>query len=278
AVSKLIGRLEDRLGARLLNRTTRRVVLTPAGELYLGRCRQILKEIDEVETEIRARGNEPRGTLRINTGVAFATHQLMPVMPEFLLRYPKIEPDISVNDRIIDLLAANADVAIRIGRVVDTSLMMRKVCDLHRVICASPDYLRRHGTPLRPGDLHRHECLALLESPGLSHWPFRIDGTVQTISVKSRIRIDNAEALLRLGIAGAGIIRVGDNLAGAPIRAGRLVPLLTDSHHDEAVPVSAVYPIGRQRSPAVRAFVDFIVEKFADAPWHIDDGADGAAN
>lgn len=267
AVSKLVSRLEERLGTRLLNRTTRRVALTPAGEIYLERARRILREIEDVETEIKARGNEPRGRLRINSGVVFAAHQLMPVMPEFILRYPRIEPDIAVTDRVVDLLSVNADVAIRIGRVIDNSLMMRKICDLHRVICATPGYLKRHGTPRRPSDLLGHECLTLADTPTLSHWPFSIDGAIETVPVKARVRLDNAEAMFQLALADGGIIRVGENLVGDLVRQKKLVALLTDVHNDEPVPLSAVYPQGRHRSPAVRAFIDFLLEKFSHAPW-----------
>lgn len=273
AVSKLVARLEERLGARLLHRTTRRIALTPAGEVYLARSRQILDDIEDVETEIRARGNDPRGPLRINTGVAFATHQLMPALPEFMLRYPLIEPHIAVTDHVVDLLRTNTDVAIRTGRVVDTALVMRKICDLRRLICASPEYLKRHGTPKKPSDLYGHECITIADIRSLALWPFAIDGTLHTIEAKSRVRVDNAEALLQLGLAGAGIFRSADNLCGESIRRGRLVSLLTDSHVDEPVPLTAVYPQGRHRSPAVRAFIDFVVEKFGHAPWQCE--ADG---
>ncbi|MCW2307045.1 LysR family transcriptional regulator [Rhodobium gokarnense] len=269
AVSRLIARLEDRLGTRLLHRTTRRLALTPAGETYLQRAKRILADIAEAEADISARGTAPRGPLRINAGAAFANYQLMPALPEFLIRYPEIEPDIAITDRVVDLLAVNADVAIRTGRVIDPALVVRKVCDLHRVICAAPDYLKRRGTPLRPEDLAAHDCLTLVDAPALTAWPFRIDGEMQRITAKSRIRLDNAEALLRLGRAGAGIFRSADMLVGDDIRNGTLVPLLADCHHDEPAPLSAVYPEGRHRSPAVRAFIDFVVEKFAHRPWRI---------
>ena len=269
AVSKLIGRLEERLGTRLLNRTTRKIALTPAGEVYFERSRQILAEISDVEAEIQARGNEPRGPLRINIGIAFATHQVAQVMPEFMLRYPLLEPQFDVNDNIVDLLEANADLAIRTGQVTDTALIQRKISDLYRIICATPEYLQRHGTPRRPQDLLRHECLTLSNAPTLSKWPFIIDGTVETIQVSAQIETNNAEVLLQLALAGAGIIRVGENLITDHLRDGRLVPLLVDCHYSRPTPVSAVYPEGRHRSPAVRAFTDFLIEKLAGAPWRV---------
>lgn len=267
AVSKLITRLEARLGARLLNRTTRRVALTPEGTLYLAHCRRILDEIAFAEAEVAASGETPRGKLRINTGVAFAMHQLAPALPDFLARYPDIQPELTVTDRVVDLLSENADMAIRTGRVVDNALVMRKICDLERVICASPAYLEKHGRPQRPEELLGHECITISTLPDLSRWPFLIDGELRHLEVAGRIRVDNAETLLQLVIAGLGIFRSADNLVGEPIRRGLLVPLLTHAHYVEPVPLAAVYPQGRHHSPAVRAFVDFLVERFAHAPW-----------
>ena len=267
AISKLIGRLEDRLGIRLFHRTTRRIALTPEGEIYLKHARQILTQIGDMEQELSARAGTPRGKLRVNTNNAFGTQQLLPALPLFMQRYPQIELDISMTDTIIDLIAENVDVAIRAGRVVDNALMMRKICDIRRIICASPAYLEQHGTPETPDQLLMHQCLTLSSAPTLSRWPFMVDGEIRVLDVGGRVKVDNVVALLQLARAGMGIIRSVDNLVGHLICDGALVPLLQDTHHEDPVPFAAVYPQGRHRSPAIRAFVDFLVEEFSKAPW-----------
>jgi DNA-binding transcriptional LysR family regulator len=267
AVSKLVTRLEDRLGVRLFHRTTRRLALTPEGETYHLRARDILAAIDDAETEVAQSGTTARGRLRVNAGTAFVLHELAAALPDFLYRYPEVEVELAVTDRMIDLLAENADVAIRTGPISDPSLVARKIADAERGIFASPAYLDRHGVPQTPDDLSRHNCIVLSSIPAINRWPFR-DGTkVRIVQVTSRVIVDDAEVALRLAIAGAGIVRVSDILVGEAVRRGLLVPLLADQHVAEPLPVSAVYPQGRHRMAKVRAFVDFIVERFSDAPW-----------
>lgn len=266
AVSKLISRLEDRLGVRLLSRTTRRLALTPEGEIYAARARQILADIDDAEAEVtRARG-APRGKLRINSGTAFGLHQLAPSLAEFLARYPEIDIDLSITDRLVDLVDENADIAVRSGRITDSPHVMRKIADLQREICAAPSYLARRGTPKTPADLHDHDCI-VVAVPGLNRWPFRTRQGIDIVEVRPRVSTDDAEAALRLAIEGAGIVRLSDVIVGEPIRDGRLVSLLADVHHHEPFPLSAIYPAGRHRLPKVRVFLDFLVERFGSAPW-----------
>jgi DNA-binding transcriptional LysR family regulator len=268
AVSKLISRLEDRLGVRLVQRTTRRLALTAEGEIYLARARRILAEIDDAEAEVtRARG-APRGRLRINSGSAFGLHQLAPALTDFLAAYPDITVELSITDRLVDLVDENADVAIRTGRVVDTSLVVRKIADLERVICASPSYLARKGIPRIPGDLAEHDCIVVVGAgAGLNRWPFRCAGGIDVVDIAPRLSVDDAEAARRLAVEGAGIIRLADVIVGEPIRQGLLVPVLTDLHHVEPFPLSAVYLAGRHRLPKVRVFLDFLTKRFAGAPW-----------
>jgi DNA-binding transcriptional LysR family regulator len=265
AVSKLVTRLENRLGVRLLNRTTRRLALTTEGEVYAGRARRILADIDDAEAEVaRARG-APRGKLRINSGTAFGLHQLAPALAGFLDRYPEIEIDLSITDRLVDLIETNADIAVRSGHVTDSSYVMRKIADLQRVICAAPSYLQRCGTPRTVADLRKHDCI--LHIPGLHHWPFRTRAGTELIEIAPRVTTDDAEAALRLAIEGAGIVRLADVIAAEPIRQGRLAPVLADVHHVEQFPLAAIYPAGRHRLPKVRVFLDFLVERFGQAPW-----------
>jgi DNA-binding transcriptional LysR family regulator len=269
AVSKLVSRLEERLGVRLLNRTTRALALTAEGEAYFARSQRILADILEAESEAAGFRERPRGRLRLNVGVALGLHQLAQVLPEFFARYPEILVDLTISDRRIDLIEQGADVAVRVGPLDDSTLVARKICDFERVICAAPAYLARHGTPRTPEDLPRHNCITFSEPRSLRRWPFDTAGGVRTIEVKGNLLTDNAESLLKAAIEGVGITRLADVIAGDAIRAGALKPILTASHHVEPVPLFAVWPQGRHRSPKVVALVDFLVEKFASAPWRI---------
>jgi len=267
AVSKLVSRLEDRLGVRLLLRTTRRLALTPEGEIYLARARQILADIDDAEAEVgRARG-APRGLLRVNSVTAFGLYQLTPALHHFLVRFPEINVELSTSDRIIDLVEENVDVAIRCGSVTDGALTVRKIAGLEWVICAAPAYLERRGTPRAPSDLKDHDCIIMTTGPTHKRWPFRASTGVDAIEITPRVTVADGEAALRLALEGAGIIRLSDVIVGAPIRAGQLVPVLTDVHHVEPLPLSAVYFAGRHRLPKVRVFLDFLIERFGHAPW-----------
>lgn len=275
AVSKLISRLEDRLGARLLERSTRRLVLTPEGEGFLARARRIVADIEEAEAEVmRARG-APRGKLRINAGTAFGLHQLAPALADFLARYPEIEIDLSITDRLVDLLEEQADIAVRSGHIPEGPFKQRKIADLERVICAAPAYLARRGTPQAAADLRQHDCI-VVAGPGLNRWPFRTRAGVDVIEVRPRVTTDDAEAALRLAIEGAGIVRLSEVITGDALRRGELVPLLNDLHHVEAVPLNALYPPGRNRLPRVAVFIDFLMERFAKAPWRLRDKAAAA--
>lgn len=267
AISKIVSRLEGRLGVRLLNRTTRRIDLTPEGQLYVERARQILADINDVESSVSEAGVRPKGLLRVNIGVAFGIHQLVPAVPDFLARYPDVHLSLDVTDRMIDVIADRADLAVRTGRLADSSLIARKISEMTRVIVASPSYLAKHGTPKEPADLLNHNCLIVADAPSLSRWPFRGENGVETLEVRGNVVASSADALVNLALSGVGIVRFGDVILGPHIRAGRLVPILVRDHLVEPVPISAVYPPGRQRVPKIRAFVDFLVERFGNAPW-----------
>jgi len=267
AISKLVTRLEDRLGVRLLNRTTRRLALTPEGEAYFHRTQRILSDIDEAETEVSRFRAQPKGLLRVNVGTAFGMHQLTPALPDFLARYPEVRVDLSVTDRVVDLIDEGADLGIRLGTLPDSSLVARKICDVERVVCASPAYLRRHGTPKKAADLLQHNCLAITYSPALRRWPFETREGVKHLEVIGNVGANTAESLLQLALLGVGVIRLSDAIVGAAIAEGKLVPLLQDIHHAEPLPLHAVYPQGRHRSPRVAAMIDFLVERFSSAPW-----------
>ncbi|MGH6726060.1 MAG: LysR family transcriptional regulator [Pseudolabrys sp.] len=271
AVSKLISRLEDRLGARLLERSTRRLALTPEGETFLARARRIVADTEEAEAEVARVRGAPRGRLHINAGTAFGLHQLAPALADFLARYPEIDIELSITDRLVDLIEEQADIAVRSGHVPEGPFILRKIADLQRVICAAPSYLKRHGTPRVAADLKNHDCI-VVAGPGLKRWPFNTRSGVDVVEVRPRVSTDDAEAAVRLAIEGAGIVRLSDVIVGGPLREGQLVALLTDIHHVEPFPLSAIYPAGRQRLPRVAVFIEFVIERFGHAPWRLSQG------
>ncbi len=266
ALSKLVARLEARLGVRLLTRTTRRLSPTPEGEGYAARARDILALIEAAEADAAAGRARPRGHLRVNTGTAFAKHRLVPALPDFFARYPEITLDLCVTDRRVDLVAELADVLLRVGPLDDSSLVARKLAEGQRVICAAPAYLARRGAPRRPEDLLDHDCLVLHGLARLTAWPFRAGAAagaagIRTLAVRGRATTDSAEALRDMALAGLGVVRVTEFLVAGDLAAGRLVPLLGAEHVSEEVPVWAVMAPGRQRMPRVQAFVDFVAER-----------------
>lgn len=268
AVSKLVSRLEDRLGVRLLERSTRRLALTPEGETFLERARRIVADIEEAEAEVaRARG-APRGKLRINSGTAFGLHQLTLAMPDFLARYPEIDIELSITDRLVDLIEEQTDIAVRSGHIPEGPFVQRKLADLQRVICASPAYLKARGTPQSAADLKAHDCI-VVAGPGLNRWPFKTRAGIDVVEVRPRVTTDNAEAALRMALEGGGIVRLSDVIVGDPLQKGELVPLLTATHHVEPFPLAAIYPTGRNRLPRVAVFIEFLKERFGHAPWRV---------
>jgi len=258
ALSKRVSRLEDRLGVRLLNRTTRRLALTAEGEIYLARARDILALVESAEAEVTASRGAPKGHLRVNTGAAIASRMADREIPEFLSRYPEISVDLMVSDRIIDPLAENVDVVLRTGELADSALVARKISGIRRIICASPSYLEKHGTPKTPADLLGHNCLTLSSPARLNVWPFMADDGINRLHVSGNFSSDNVNILLRMAVQGQGIIRLADFLVGQSLREGLLVEILADTHFSEPVPIWALMPPGRHRAPRVRAFVDFM--------------------
>ena len=261
-VSRLIGRLEDRLGVRLLQRTTRRVTPTAEGRLFYERAREILDEIDAAEELVGAGRLRPRGTLRVSLSHGFGMSRIVPLVPEFSARHPEIELLLAFADRRLDLVSEGIDVAIRLGPVHDESLIARRLADHGRIVCAAPAYLLRHGTPRAPADLAGHNCILFDQPEYLNHWPFRTaDGTVERLRVRGNFRSDNGDALFELLLGGLGIAHAADFLALPHLAAGRLVPLLPEHAVDERTAIHAVYPQRRHLPAKVRAFIDFLVER-----------------
>jgi DNA-binding transcriptional LysR family regulator len=198
-----------------------------------------------------------RGHLRLNSGTAFAKHRLARLLPDFLAQYPDITIDLSVSDQRIDPISERVDVTIRVGRLADSELIAVRLGEVRRVIAASPHYLAVHGTPRRPADLLRHNCL-LFSFSRLSQWPLFENGKRVLVAAKGNVTSDSAELLLDLALAGMGILRLGDFLGESALAQGQLIPLLADCHDDDPQPITALLLPDRQSIPRVRALVDFL--------------------
>ena len=263
AVSKLVTRIEDRLGARLLVRTTRRLELTPEGEVYLGRARRILSEIAETE-RIVAEGAKvvPRGPLRVNASVGFGERYILPLLPAFLALYPEIELDLTLTDGVIDVIGERTDVAIRSGPLRDSSLKARKLLESREVVIASPDYLARHGTPQHPADLSAHNCLRFNFRRSMDDWPFLSgDGqTAEAYEITGNMLVSSGAILRQLCVDGLGLGRIGRFHVEPDIAAGTLVPVLEAFNPGDIEVVHAVFAGHEHLAARIRAFVDFLVE------------------
>lgn len=264
AVSKLVTRIEDRLGARLLVRTTRRLELTPEGEVYLGRARRILAEIAETE-RIVAEGAKvvPRGPLRVNASVGFGERYILPLLPDFLALYPEIELDLTLTDGVIDVIGERADVAIRSGPLRDSSLKARKLLDSRKVVIAAPAYLARHGTPRHPAELAAHNCLRFNFRRAMDDWPFLSeDGqSVEAFEATGNMLVSSGAILRQLCLDGLGLGRIGRFHVEPDIAAGTLVPVLEARNPGDIETVHAVFAGHEHLAARIRAFIDFLVEK-----------------
>jgi DNA-binding transcriptional LysR family regulator len=263
-VSKLVARLEDRLGARLLNRTTRDVSLTDTGRAYLERARGVLQEFEALEGSVRDETG-PSGLLRISAPVAFGAKQLGPALLDFAEAYPEVSLEVFYADRSVNLVDEGFDVAVRIGQLTDSSLIARKLAPVRMVTCASPAYLQAHGVPLAPADLQRHEAIIDLNVREPLLWGFGRGGECMDTRVHGRLRFASAEACLEAAERGLGIARAPDFVAADRLRDGRLSTLLCN-YEPETVHVHAVYPHARHLAAKVRVFVDFLARRFAGEP------------
>ncbi|MCW5688877.1 MAG: LysR family transcriptional regulator [Pseudolabrys sp.] len=260
AVSKAIGRLEDRLGVQLLDRSTRSIRLTAEGQVYYRECLRLTDEIDELERTLASRRNVPHGRLRVNSSVSIARQHLLPILPKFLERYPEIEIDLSLSDEVVDLVSGQADVAVRIGPLQDSSLRARKVLDFRRIVVAAPAYLARHPAPRSPADLASHNCLGFNIKASLNEWPFIENGRSFTQPVSGNFRANNGDTLRESVLAGIGIARLGSFMVDEDIRAGRLVPLLEAYHPNDTLSVFAVFFRQKYMPARIRCFVDFLID------------------
>lgn len=268
-VTKHVGAIEERLGVKLLHRTTRRLTLTEAGRHYLGSAERILAEVEEAEAEASAERVEVRGTLRVNAPLSFGFREVAPLMTEFSGLHPSVTVDLGLNDRFVDLIEEGWDVAVRIGRLQNSTMIARKIAPCRLVVCGSPGYFSERGTPKSVEDLSGHNCLGYTLSQGVGpdQWAFGADGMVK-VAIKGNLRVNNGDALLVAAVAGQGLIYQPTFIVSDALRAGQLVMLTLDHPPLELPGVFAVYLANRHPSAKVRAFVDFLSQRFgSNPPW-----------
>lgn len=272
-VSKAVAELEDRLGAQLLNRTTRQMSLTEVGQAYHERCLSILDAVEDVEQLVSAQARTPKGVLRLAAPVTFSISHLGAPLSSFLQANPAITVDLQLNDRVVDIVDEGFDLAIRISRKLkDSNLIAAKLCTARTVIAASPSYLARHGEPLHPRDLLRHTCLRFSNLGPAQEWTFTdpVSQGAMQIAVTGRITTNNGEVLRSAAVAGEGILSGPSFLTAEDIKAGRLVPILK-AYAGPSFGIYAVYPPNRHVSAKVRHLVDHLRGYWGDRPqWEED--------
>jgi DNA-binding transcriptional LysR family regulator len=260
ALSKLVSRLEDRLGVRLLTRTTRRLALTSEGALYLERAREVLDLIERADADMSSFRGKPKGLLRINSSTGFARQTLLHAIPAFLARFPETTVDLTLTDRLIDAVAEQTDIVIRGSPSAASDLVVRKLAEGRRLVCASPSYLQRCGIPRSVPDLQRHNCLALSGQSPPTTWPLATDDGVVPFLPKGTFACDNVGMLFDMAVAGHGIVRLADFVVGKAVAEGQLVEILADINRSDSISLWALVPKGRFRSQRVQVFLDFMQE------------------
>ncbi len=255
-VSKYVAALEDDLGARLLNRTTRRVALTDAGRAYHARCVALLEQFDELRAEMREERTRPRGLLTVAAPVTYGELHLVPALHDFARAWPELSVDLRLTDRFVDLIEEGVDMAVRIGRLDDSALIARRLSEAPILCVAAPSYLAAAPPLQAPADLARHACIVDANLRAPEAWPFTVDGAAATVRVAGRFRVNSAAAVRALALAGAGVALCPAYVAGPDVAAGRLTALFGGAAL--TLPVHAVYPAGRHLSARVGACLDFL--------------------
>ncbi len=264
-VGRYIQALEDRLGTRLLNRTTARQSLTEAGAAFYARAQSILEQMEDAETSAADRQAEPSGTLRVNAPMSFGTRHLAAAVAEFGRGNPRLRVELVLNDRVVDLVEEGYDVAVRIGRLADSGLIARRLSPCRVVACASPGYLERRGSPAAPADLLGHDCLVYSYASYGAVWRFGGENGEQEVRVSGSLVANNGDVLMEAALAGQGIVVQPTFIVGEALRTGRLLPVLPGWLVEDYA-IYAVYPSARHLSPKVRRFVDFLAARFRDPP------------
>jgi DNA-binding transcriptional LysR family regulator len=267
AVSRRIADLEERLGAQLFRRTTRKLNLTDTASRFYERCVHILADVQEAEYAVSDEHGTLRGRLRVAVPLSFGLLHLGPAIDDFMSEHPEVEFDLDFNDRQVDLLGEEFDVALRIADLPDSSLIARRLAPIHMIACASPAYLEAKGTPETPEDLVNHVCLTYSHMTNPSVWPYvGPDGKAASVRVQSRLQANNGDFLCQAAVAGQGITRQPSFILYKDIEQGLIVPVLSE-YTWPSVNAYAVYPQTRHLSRRVRAFVDYLVDRFAGIPY-----------
>lgn len=270
AVSKAVMEIEQTLGARLLDRTTRRVAVTEAGRAYYESCLDILSRVEETEAQVSRLHDEPRGILKVNAPTSFGVHYLGAAVADVMAVHPAMKIELNLNDRFVDPIEEGFDVTIRIARLADSSLIARKLADARRVLVASPEYLARHGVPASPEDLVRHRCLVYGHSTTLQRWSLLRDGQEISVPVNSLLCSNNGDVLRAAAVAGQGISVLPTFLVGSDVRSGRLAVVLPQNA-PTSLGVYALYAPNRFLAAKTRIFVDVLADRFGGVPpWERD--------
>ena len=264
AVTRLIAALEEHLGARLLQRTTRQVTLTDAGSRYLERVRRILADVGEAEDAVEGERIRPGGRLVISAPVGFGRLHVSPVVSAYLKRYPEVGADLRLSDRLINLLEEGVDLAVRIGHLPDSTLVARHVGEMRRIVVASPEYLKAHGEPKRPTEISAHDTIQFGAMTAAPDWRFIEDDNEIRVSPTPRFATNSADAAIQHAEAGGGLTRVLAYQAAASLKAGRLKIVLA-KFEQPPLPIHIVYPTSRLLSAKVRTFIDLVTEI---SDWH----------
>lgn len=263
AVSKLVTRLENRLGVQLLVRSTRGLRLTAEGQRFYDASREIIQRIEAAEAEIAAASEKAAGLLRVSCNVPFGMHVITPLLPRFLEQNPGMSVDLALSDTAIDLIADKTDVAIRTGTLRDSSLRSRKLMESTRHVVASPDYLAKFGEPETPDELAIHNCVVMSGRPHLSVWSFRASDSpteLRHVDVKGKLLVNNGESARNFALAGGGIARLSEFHIGSDLRSGRLVKLLSDFDAHDQEPIAAIYSAQSHVPERIRKFLNFLID------------------
>lgn len=259
AISKAITRLEERLGARLLNRTTRSLSLTDVGQNFYESCRVALGQLDQAESEVSESRGTARGILRVDVPISLGRRILVPALPRFIAQHPELTVHMTMNDRVVDLVQDGIDAAMRVGNLSDSSLIARRVAQLRGVTCASPEFIERYGEPKDPTQLQPEHCITMfkLGNHQVRDWVFRKGNVEHKIIPAARLAFSDPESAVAAAVSGAGFVRALDFTVEAQVASGLLTPVLTDWNDGAWWPVSVVYPQHRQPTAKIKAFIEF---------------------
>lgn len=266
AVSRLVADLEARLGTRLLHRTTRRLSLTPEGEVFHERCRQLLDGVAEAEAELSTHTGEAVGQLRLNVPVSFGLLHLAPLWPAFMAMHPKVKLDITLADRLVDLVDEGYDLAVRIARLQPSSLVSRQLSSTRLVLCASPEYLQRHGIPVHPAALTQHSVIAYTLLSMGDRWEFEGPQGTVSVTIAPQMRTNSGDTCCAAALQHRGLVLQPTFLVGPHLASGALVEVLPQYRSIE-LGVFAVYPSRKHLTPKVRVLIDFLVQAFRERAW-----------